>query len=179
MKIYTKSGDKGKTSLLSGKRVLKNNARIEAYGSVDELNSFVGYLRAYDELDSSAYNTLLEVQKVLFRIGSFLALDENKFNIKIEEVSETNIELLEKEIDKMNDVLSKLTTFIIPYGNKATGVAHICRTVCRRSERNVVELMEQEEIDNNIVIYINRLSDYFFVLARKISKNACFGEFTI
>jgi len=179
MKIYTKSGDKGKTSLLSGKRVAKNNIRIEAYGSVDELNSFIGHLRAYDELNREAFNALLEVQKVLFRVGSFLAMDENKFNIKIEDISDADIELLEKEIDKMNEILPKLTNFIIPTGSKATGIAHICRTVCRRSERNVVKLMEKEEVDNNILIYLNRLSDYFFVLARMITKDSLCEEITI
>ncbi len=169
MKIYTKSGDKGKTSLLSGNRVSKNHARIEAYGSVDELSSFIGYLRAY-KMDENSKAVLFEVQKVLFSMASLLALDENKWNLKLDNIKISDIKLLEQEIDAMNENLPKLTKFIIPGGSKIIGLTHVCRTVCRRCERLVVGLQENEEIDNNIVQYLNRLSDYFFVLARKFDK---------
>ena len=169
MKIYTKSGDKGETSLLSGNRVSKNHARIEAYGSVDELSSFIGYLRAYD-IDENSKIVLFKIQKVLFSMGSLLALDENKYKLNLDNIKISDIEFLENEIDAMNENLPKLTEFIIPGGSKTAGLSHVCRTVCRRCERLVVGLEKTEDVDNNIIQYLNRLSDYFFVLARKFDK---------
>ena len=168
MKIYTKTGDKGKTSLLTGKRVPKYHPRIEAYGTVDELNSFIGLLRAYDFNDGDK-EALIEIQNLLFNIGSNLAMDEKKPEYALPEISEKDIELLEKEMDRMDTILPKLKEFILPGGDKAVALCHVCRSVCRRTERLCIELSENEDIDNLIIIYLNRLSDYFFVLGRKIA----------
>ncbi len=170
MKIYTRSGDKGETALLSGNRVGKNHIRIEAYGSIDELSSYIGYLRGY-KMDSYSESTLVDIQKVLFTMSSILALDENKKNIKINNILQKDIDLLEKEIDIMNESLPKLTKFIIPGGNKIVGLTHICRTVCRRCERNIVGMAAEIEIDNIIIQYLNRLSDFLFVLSRHFAQD--------
>jgi len=166
MKIYTKTGDKGMTSLLSGERALKNDLRIKAYGTVDELNSFVGLLASYD-LNKRHKEFLQSIQNDLYHAGSLLAVrGETKFKLK--EIDNTDIEFIEKEIDLMNAKLPKLEHFIIPGGNQDAAVCHICRTVCRRAEREVVELTEKENVNDNIVIFLNRLSDYFFVLSRML-----------
>lgn len=171
MKIYTKTGDKGQTSLLGGKRLPKNHVRIDAYGNVDELNAFIGLLRDYT-VHPHTQSVLLHIQDRLFTLGSILAAagDENKF--KIPQIHETDIELLEKEIDAMNEKLEPLRTFILPGGSQSASVAHICRTVCRRAERRCVDLAGEEEIPELIVKYLNRLSDYFFVLSRFLNKIA-------
>lgn len=175
MKIYTKGGDKGKTSLLSGNRVIKNHIRIEAYGAVDELSANIGYLRGH-EIDINSKEVLIKIQKVLFNIASILALDENKFGIKLQNVSESDIFLLESEIDKMNEQLPELKNFILQGGNQVVGLTHVCRTVCRRCERTVISLSQQAQIEQDIIIYLNRLSDFLFVLARKFAKHTNLQE---
>ncbi len=167
MKIYTKTGDAGKTSLLGGKKVSKGDLRIESYGSVDELNSFVGLLSDF-QTDGFLKDILKEIQDRLFTIGSDLACDPDK-NIKmpVPDVHESDIELLEKEIDRMNDELPPLLNFILPGGAPVVSYAHIARTVCRRAERNCIRLQDSEQNVAPIIIkYLNRLSDYFFMLAR-------------
>lgn len=168
MKIYTKTGDKGQTSLLTGTRVPKYHPRIEAYGTVDELNSFIGLLRAYDfnEADKEA---LIKIQNMLFNIGSNLAMDKNNKEYSLPEVLEKDIELLEKEMDRMDALLPRLKEFILPGGDKAVALSHVCRSVCRRAERLCIQLSDKEYVNNAAIIYLNRLSDYFFVLGRKIA----------
>jgi len=167
MKIYTKTGDKGKTSLIGGTKVFKSDLRIEAYGTVDELNSFVGL--CLDHLKShNVHNVLSEVQDRLFTIGSALACDpEKETKLKIPDLHEGDVELLEKEIDKMNEVLPTMKSFILPGGHVAVSSLHIARTVCRRAERCCVKMLKKEkEVEDLIIKYLNRLSDYLFVLAR-------------
>ena len=168
MKIYTKTGDKGSTSLLGGTRVSKNHIRIESYGEVDELNSFIGLLRDQD-IQEDAKNFLLEVQDRLFTIGSSLASDPGKSKVKIPELSQEDIDLLEREIDKMNEVLPEMRSFVLPGGHTFVSFCHIARCVCRRAERHVVRLAQNEEVNELVIIYLNRLSDYLFVLSRKIA----------
>ena len=164
-KIYTKTGDNGKTSLLGGQRVDKFHNRIEAYGTVDELNSFIGLLIC--EIDNANItNSLLNIQNKLFNAGSKLAV-EGKISFSIPEITEDDIIFLEKKIDEMNEELPELKNFIIPGGNRATSLAHVCRTICRRAERRTLSINDNENLI--IVKYLNRLSDYFFVLSRKLS----------
>ena len=167
MKIYTKTGDKGKTSLIGGTKVYKSDLRIEAYGTVDELNSFIGL--CLDHLKSyNISNVLSEIQDRLFTIGSALACDpEKETKLKIPDLHEADVELLEKEIDKMNEVLPVMKSFILPGGHVAVSTLHVARTVCRRAERCCVKMEKKEmEIESHIIKYLNRLSDYLFVLAR-------------
>jgi cob(I)alamin adenosyltransferase len=167
MKIYTKTGDKGKTSLIGGTKVFKSDLRIEAYGTIDELNSFIGL--CLDHLKSHNINNVLaEIQDRLFTIGSALACDpEKETKIKIPDLHESDVELLEKEIDKMNEVLPAMRSFILPGGHVAVSSLHIARTVCRRAERCCVRMQKKEvEVEPFIIKYLNRLSDYLFVLAR-------------
>lgn len=167
MKIYTKTGDKGKTSLIGGTKVYKSDLRIEAYGTIDELNSYVGL--CLDHLNSDNINNVLaEIQDRLFTIGSALACDPDKeTKLKIPDLHETDVELLEKEIDRMNEVLPLMKSFILPGGNISVSTLHIARCVCRRSERCCVRMQKKEmEVEPLIIKYLNRLSDYLFVLAR-------------
>ncbi len=168
MKIYTKTGDKGHTSLFSGGRVSKSDLRIKAYGTTDELNSFIGLLAA-SEINISHTKVLINVQNKLYNVGSILAV-KGKTSFKVPEITMIDVVFLEKEIDRLNLELPPIKNFIIPGGNKATALCHVCRSVCRRAERKVVELQNIENIDLVIIKYLNRLSDYLFVLARKISK---------
>ena len=166
-KIYTKTGDKGQTSLLGGTRLPKHHIRIEAYGTVDELNSHIGLL--IDQLqDLPTIQMLKEVQDRLFTIGSSLACDpEREPRMKLPDLKEADILLLETEMDKMNEVLPIMKYFILPGGAVAVSQAHICRCVCRRAERICVEMLEKEVfIDLTVIKYLNRLSDYLFVVAR-------------
>jgi len=167
MKIYTKTGDSGKTSLLGGTKVFKNNPRIEAYGTVDELNSYIGLLSDFSN-DDNAKNILKEIQDRLFTIGAELACDpEKNSRITLPDLHESDVELLEKEIDKMQDQLPVMQNFILPGGNPAVSFAHVARCVCRRAERCTVNLQENSgAVDQLIIKYLNRLSDYLFVLAR-------------
>ena len=170
MKIYTKTGDVGETSLFGGKRVLKNEPRIEAYGTVDELNSWIGLLRDVQKGDDIK-NLLKEIQDRLFTIGSTLAADPAKQNLKKPDLHEPDIEALEKSIDKMDSELAPLTNFILPGGHVFVSYCHIARTVCRRAERNIVTLHQISPVDPLTIKYLNRLSDYLFTLARKMSKD--------
>lgn len=166
-KIYTKTGDLGKTTLIGGTRVPKSHLRIESYGTVDELNSFIGFLD--DQLtDERSKKTLKEIQDRLFTIGSSLACDpEKEPKMKLPDLKEEDIQLLENEIDEMNKVLKPMKSFILPGGSMAVSSAHIARCVCRRAERICVNMLEHEMfIDPLVVKYLNRLSDHLFVLAR-------------
>ena len=168
-KIYTKTGDLGKTSLIGGTKVPKSNIRIEAYGTVDELNSFIGLTT--DQLTNEPSKIILkEIQDRLFTIGSSLACDPDKESkLKIPDLKETDIALLEKEIDKMNEELSEMKSFILPGGHVAISTAHVTRCVCRRAERICVNMQENNLfVDPLVIKYLNRLSDYLFVLARYI-----------
>ncbi len=167
MKIYTKTGDKGTTSLIGGTKVSKAHLRIESYGTVDELNSYIGLCK--DLLtDDAGKKILLEVQDRLFTIGSSLACDPVKEpKMKIPDLKESDVELLEKEIDRMNEVIPPMKNFILPGGHPTLSHLHIARCVCRRAERCCVRLeVEGQEVENITIKYLNRLSDYLFVLSR-------------
>jgi cob(I)alamin adenosyltransferase len=162
-RIYTRTGDGGYTSLAGGKRVLKTDPRIEAYGTVDELNAFVANL--IDEIDDQEDRELLiRIQSNLFTVGGYLATENESNNCRI---SPDEIVVLENEMDKIDDLLPPLKHFILPGGCKSNSLAHICRTVCRRAERCIYQINEQEEINSVVLKYINRLSDFFFLFARK------------
>lgn len=167
IKIYTKTGDQGKTSLIGGTKVAKNNIRIDAYGTIDELNSFIG-LTADHLVDMHSKGILKEIQDRLFTIGSSLACDPDKEPaLRIPDLEEGDIVLLEKEIDAMNGVLAPMKSFILPGGHVAISTTHVTRCVCRRAERLCVNMMENNLFVEPLVIkYLNRLSDYLFVLAR-------------
>lgn len=167
--VYTKTGDKGTTSLVGGDRVPKTHIRLEAYGTVDELNSYLGLLNTYlrDEADR---NFILGVQHKLFSIGSHLATNQEKTQLKAASIlSPEHVERIEQEIDKLDDQLPELRAFIIPGGSRGAAVCHICRTVCRRAERRILALSETCTISAEVLAFVNRLSDYLFVLSRKIN----------
>jgi cob(I)alamin adenosyltransferase len=166
VKVYTKKGDSGKTSLLGGSRVSKDHGRIEAYGTVDELNAHLGLLR---DMAPDYEVSIQRIQDELFDLGSLLAMEKGENSFNLPEIQEHQIKRLEKEIDEFNEDLSDLKNFIIPGGCLAASQAHIARTVCRRAERNLVTLSEVEILDTKLLAYLNRLSDYFFVLARHIT----------
>ena len=167
MKIYTKTGDKGETSLIGGTRVPKHHIRIESYGTVDELNSWIGLINDQDIAQESK-TILSEIQDRLFTIGSSLASDPEKSKMKIPDLHASDIELLENQIDKMNEVLPEMRHFILPGGHTSISYCHLARCVCRRAERNVIHLHETEYVNEMVIVYLNRLSDYLFVLARFI-----------
>ncbi len=177
MKVYTKTGDKGSTSLFGGTKVSKNHIRIDAYGTVDELNSAIGLIRSSEILNTYDLQ-LIQIQKNLFHLGAELATPTEKLYLangkyrlpKI--LQEDDILELENWIDEMEEELPALTHFILPGGNLASSHAHLCRCICRRAERITVSLTEVEEIRQEILKYLNRLSDYLFVLARKIAHDA-------
>jgi cob(I)alamin adenosyltransferase len=167
MKIYTKTGDKGETGLFGGERVSKDNKRICAYGTIDELNSFIGL--AITEVNSiEIKNILIDIQNKLFVVGSDLATPENEKNKKlnIQRTSKDFITKAENDIDSISDKLEPLRNFILPGGSKGSAILHICRTVTRRAEREIVELKKMDYISDNILVFLNRLSDLFFVLSR-------------
>jgi cob(I)alamin adenosyltransferase len=171
MKIYTKTGDKGQTGLIGGTRVSKSDLRIEAYGTVDELNSFIGVLASQEILGEEAL-FLQKIQHRLFAVGSHLATDRSKTDINIASVIyENDIAEVEQHIDTLNEQLPELREFILPGGSFEGGLCHVCRAVSRRAERRIVELSSVYSIDEQIVMYVNRLSDYFFVLSRYITNN--------
>ena len=169
IKIYTKTGDLGRTSLIGGTKVPKSNIRIESYGTVDELNSFIGLAGDYLH-DNAIKGVLKEVQDRLFTIGSSLACDPDKeLLMKIPDLKEEDVRLLENEMDKMNEILPAMKNFILPGGHVAVSTVHITRCVCRRAERLCVGMKESGVfIDPLVIQYLNRLSDYLFVLARYI-----------
>ncbi|MXV38620.1 cob(I)yrinic acid a,c-diamide adenosyltransferase [Flavobacteriaceae bacterium Ap0902] len=181
MKIYTKTGDKGKTSLYGGVKVSKANIRIDAYGTVDELNSFIGLVQSFHE-DETIRNQLLKVQNDLFVLGAELSTPKEKIYLangksRIGKIVENeNIEQLESWIDEWEKGLDPMTHFILPGGGKASSSAHLARTVCRRAERIVVALSAHEEIRIEIQMYLNRLSDYLFIVARVLAKQAGFED---
>ncbi|GAB1416030.1 cob(I)yrinic acid a,c-diamide adenosyltransferase [Paludibacter sp.] len=177
MKIYTKTGDKGKTSLVGGTRVSKSDARLDAYGTIDELNSFVGLLTTED-LNDNILQQLHNIQNKLFSVGSYLATDTARTKIKDASIIHaSDIAEVENNIDVMDSSLPTLKNFILPGGNRASSICHICRTVTRRAERNILKLVESDiEINDEILKYVNRLSDYFFVLSRYISVNQGYKE---
>jgi cob(I)alamin adenosyltransferase len=171
MKIYTKGGDKGETGLFGGKRVPKDLERIEAYGTIDELNSFIAL--AVLEIKDIGLRTLLEkLQNYLFVLGADLSTPETEENKKfnIPRITQEYCQILEKEIDYFDSLNDELKNFIIPGGDKGAVKLHVCRTICRRAERRVVTLSKKENIGENIVIFLNRLSDLFFVIARYQNK---------
>lgn len=171
MKIYTKTGDKATTALFTGKRVSKHHIRIESYGTIDELNSFLGLIRD-QKIDANSRQVLTTIQNKLFTVGAILATEPKKDNrLKIPRIDSEDIELLENEMDKMNESLPEMTHFILPGGHVTVSYCHISRTVCRRAERMISYLHENEPVPDNVLAYVNRLSDYLFVLARKLSKD--------
>lgn len=171
MKIYTKTGDKGSTSLIGGTRVPKYHLRIEAYGTVDELNSYIGLVRC-QEIDAHHQSVLKEIQDRLFTIGASLAADPETSRMKIPDLHPEDITLLETEMDAMNTLLPELKHFILPGGNTVVSYCHVARCICRRAERIAVHLASESHVDENMTIYLNRLSDYLFVLARKLNSDA-------
>ena len=175
MKIYTKTGDKGETSLIGGARVPKYHLRIEAYGTIDELNSYIGLIMC-QTIDAHHQHLLKEIQDRLFTIGSSLASDPERAKMKIPDLLENDILLLETEMDLMNNDLPELKHFILPGGNTTVSFCHLARCVCRRAERMVVHLASESFVDNKITVYLNRLSDYLFVLARKLNADAQTAE---
>jgi cob(I)alamin adenosyltransferase len=170
MKIYTKGGDKGETSLLGGTRVAKSHDRVEAYGNLDELNSFIGLIRDQDILPHYK-EVLLRVQENLFVAEALIARDPEKPTRALPSLSEDDILILEQEIDAMNAELPPLTNFILPGGHQTVSFCHIARTVCRRAERSLIRLNKESPVENIIIQLLNRLSDYLFVLARKTGQD--------
>lgn len=170
MKIYTKTGDNGSTSLFGGDRLMKSNARVDAYGNIDELNSFIGLLG--DHIDNPLLlNTLKNIQDKLFVIGSHLATIDEAYKSKIPEILEDDIVFLENQIDAYNGDLPVMTHFILPGGHASVSFCHVARTVCRRAERSIVAIAQEEQIELILIKYLNRLSDYLFVLARKLAHD--------
>lgn len=171
MKIYTKTGDTGTTALGMGTRVPKHHIRVESYGTLDELNAFLGLLRD-QEIDRHAKDILGHIQKKIFTLGATLAVPPTKEKpLGLPAVSTDDIELLEREIDQMNETLPGLTHFILPGGHPTVSSCHVARTVCRRAERQISYLHQNQPLPYTILAYINRLSDYLFVLARKLSQH--------
>lgn len=168
MKVYTKTGDKGETSLFGGKRVLKSNVRIEAYGTSDELNAWIGLIRS-QEIKEHHIKTLVEIQDRIFTLGAQLAADPDKPKLKLPKIEEADIVYLENEMDKMDAKLPPMTKFTMPGGNDVVSYCHIARTVCRRCERLIIELNQSTEVNELVVKYVNRLSDYLFVLSRMLT----------
>ena len=169
-KIYTRTGDQGKTSLIGGTKVPKSHIRIETYGTVDELNSYIGLVS--DNLSDAHVKTILkEIQDRLFIVGSSLACDPDKEPLmKLPDLNESDIDMLEKEIDSMSDELPPMKNFILPGGHVAVSTIHVVRCVCRRAERCCVNMQQQEMfVDPLIIKYLNRLSDYLFILARYVA----------
>lgn len=174
-KIYTKGGDLGETSLLNGTRVSKSHDRVEAYGTLDELNSYIGLLR--DHLEQDHYREfLLGIQENIFIAEAWIAADPEKTTNELPELSEEEVTLLEQEIDRMTSELPPLNSFILPGGHPFVSFCHIVRSICRRAERRVIRLQQQSTVSPVIIKYLNRLSDFFFVLARKLGKESNIKE---
>jgi len=177
VKIYTKTGDKGTTALFGGTRVPKYHIRIDSYGTVDELNSYIGLIRD-QEIDPRSKEILMHIQDKLFTVGAILATDPEKSILKsgkerlnIPKIDEEDITLLEQEMDQMESTLPPMTHFVLPGGHTTVSYCHIARCVCRRAERLATLLNDEEPFDERVLKYLNRLSDYLFVLARKLSKD--------
>ncbi len=169
MKIYTKTGDEGTTSLIGGKRVSKSELRIDTYGTVDELNSWIGVLRD-QEVNQKRKDILIEIQDRLFTIGSILATEPENTKVRIPSLSESDITFLEKEMDDMDTLLQPMRFFVLPGGHLSISWGHVARTVCRRGERLVIALDHLEKVDPLVIKYLNRLSDYLFVLCRMMTQ---------
>jgi cob(I)alamin adenosyltransferase len=166
-KIYTKTGDTGQTSLIGGVRVPKFHLRIESYGTVDELNSYIGLIK--DSITNAQFQAILaEIQDRLFTIGSLLASDPEKSKMKVPDIFEKDIELLENEMDAMDKTLPELKSFVLPGGNIVASHCHVARCICRRAERLVVHLATETEVNPIVPKYLNRLSDYLFMISRKV-----------
>ena len=177
MKIYTKTGDKGTTALFGGTRVPKYHLRIESYGTVDELNSYIGLIRD-QKIDELTQKTLVKIQHDLFTLGAMLAtppeketLKNGKERLNIPKIEAETIDFLENEIDRMNNLLPQMTHFVLPGGHQTVSFCHVARCVCRRAERLSVALNDEEGINEAVLKYLNRLSDYLFVLARKLTQD--------
>ncbi|MDG1189486.1 MAG: cob(I)yrinic acid a,c-diamide adenosyltransferase [Flavobacteriales bacterium] len=170
MKVYTKKGDKGTTQLIGGKRVPKNHDRIDAYGTVDELNSYMGLLRD-QSVGKETYELIITIQNKLFTIGALLANQDDNNKMKLPLIEEKDVTQLENEIDKMNESLTEMRSFILPGGHTTVSFCHIARCVCRRAERLTIQIDEDVLQVEIILKYLNRLSDYLFVLSRYLSKN--------
>ncbi|WP_370225823.1 cob(I)yrinic acid a,c-diamide adenosyltransferase [Mesoflavibacter sp.] len=177
MKIYTKTGDKGTTALFGGTRVPKHHIRIDSYGTVDELNSYIGLIRDQD-INQKYKDTLINIQDKLFTVGAILATDPEKATLKngkerlnIPKINEADINFLEQEMDSMDAQLPQMTHFVLPGGHQTVSFCHIARTVCRRAERLASALNDLEPFQPETLTYLNRLSDYLFVLARKLSQD--------
>ncbi len=170
MKVYTKKGDKGTTQLIGGKRVPKNHDRIDAYGTVDELNSYMGLLRD-QSIGKETHELIITIQNKLFTIGALLANQDDNNKMKLPLIDEKDVTLLENEIDKMNESLPEMRFFILPGGHTTVSFCHIARCVCRRAERLTIQIDEDVLQIEIILKYLNRLSDYLFVLSRYLSKN--------
>lgn len=166
-KLYTKGGDKGRTSLVGGQRVPKYDIRLECYGTVDELNSFVGVLLAHD-LEEVDRKFLFWLQHKLFSVGGYLATDTTQDELQeVTCVNESAVTRVEREIDRLDDMVPPINAFVLPSGGASTAAAHVCRTVCRRAERDIYRLHSEYPLAPEVLRFINRLSDYFFALARK------------
>ena len=170
MKIYTKKGDKGHTSLMDGEIVKKHNLSVDAYGTIDELNSFIGLLKDY-LIDNKIKVILNKVQLNLFSIGSILAAGKNNIKSSKVKIDKKDVHDLESHIDKLNEDLPELKNFIIPGGLKTSSYSHVCRSICRRAERKISELNKDISVDSNILAYVNRLSDFFFILSRHLNHS--------
>jgi cob(I)alamin adenosyltransferase len=168
MKIYTKTGDQGTTSLFGGKRVSKADLRIDTYGTIDEVNSWIGLLRD-QEVNNNRQSVLVEIQDRLFTIGSILATEPGNTKVKIPALAESDIQSLETQIDAMELELEPMRFFVLPGGHTSVSFGHLARTVCRRAERLVIALNTEEAVDPLVIKYLNRLSDYLFVLCRKMT----------
>jgi cob(I)alamin adenosyltransferase len=168
VKIYTKTGDQGTTALFGGKRLPKSDLRIEVYGTVDELNSFLGLLRD-QPVNSKRKDALIEIQDRLFTIGSILATEPGNTKVRVPSLQEGDVVFLENEIDKMDALLPPMKFFVLPGGHESVSIGHVVRTVCRRVERLVIALKEQNQLDPLVIKYLNRLSDYLFMLCRMMA----------
>lgn len=170
--VYTKTGDKGTTGLIGGTRVPKYDIRLEAYGTVDELSSQIGLLLVHINNEREV-EFIRVIQNKLFAIGSHLATDQSKTDLaKASIISSEHIKELEAKIDEIDNELPELTSFVLPGGSVSSALAHVCRTVCRRAERRILSLSEKAQVSNELIIYINRLSDFFFVLSRKLNHDS-------
>jgi cob(I)alamin adenosyltransferase len=177
-KIYTKTGDDGKTALVGGQRVSKGDVKIEAYGTVDELNAHLGFIRSEasgslteNEIALETRDVFLQIQNILFNIGAILASPVDQPYEGRPQVSDEQIQFLEERMDAYQEILAPLTSFVLPGSGRLNSMAHVARTVCRRVERILVRLAEQEAVDENVLKYLNRLSDFLFVYARWVSKH--------
>ncbi len=169
--VYTKTGDKGRTSLVGGARVSKTHIRLEAYGTVDELNAQIGLLITY-VTDGHDRDFLTNIQNQLFSVGSYLATDQEKTLLHAaSQIASDQVEAMEQEIDRIDEQLPPLSAFVLPGGSRGATVCHVCRTVCRRAERRILSLADEVEISSVLLAYVNRLSDYLFVLSRKMNQD--------